>query len=430
MAVRVGLIGAGNIGREHIRNLALLPDVAELVAVADNHEPSRQETCELLEQQGMRSAVVVENFEELLHMNNVDALIICTPNFHHIEVLRKASQSGKALMIEKPLCTTIADCLEAAELSRASGQPWWVGMEYRYIPSIERLINEVVRGRIGRLRMLAIREHRFPFLTKVGHWNRFNEKTGGTLVEKCCHFFDLMIHIIESPPIRVFASGAQDVNHTDEEYDGMRPDILDNAYVVVDFANGARACLDLCMFAEASKNQEEIIAIGDLGKLEAFAPSHGTAHDNLDRPNLLIGTRGEVANCRDPPPPKVVQEFHVPIDPVLMAAGHHCGATYTELREFFDALKSGREPTVTVADGLRAVALGIAAQRSIAERRVIELAELGLGVFFDAVVHADSQGTNLDGIKSQHSKSVPSALDKNGFGLAFYPNRARAFTVG
>jgi myo-inositol 2-dehydrogenase/D-chiro-inositol 1-dehydrogenase len=44
----------------------------------------------------------------------------------------------------------------------------------------------------GGIRMLTIREHRFPFLPKVGDWNRFNRNTGGTLVEKCCHFFDLM----------------------------------------------------------------------------------------------------------------------------------------------------------------------------------------------------------------------------------------------
>ena len=56
-------------------------------------------------------------------------------------------------------------------------------MEYRYIPSIARVIREVDGGTIEKLRMLSIREHRFPFLRKVGDWNRFNVNTGGTLVE-------------------------------------------------------------------------------------------------------------------------------------------------------------------------------------------------------------------------------------------------------
>ena len=55
--------------------------------------------------------------------------------------------------------------------------------------------------------MVAIREHRFPFLVKVDNWNRFTKNTGGTLVEKCCHFFDLMIQATGSRPVRVMASG-------------------------------------------------------------------------------------------------------------------------------------------------------------------------------------------------------------------------------
>lgn len=83
--------------------------------------------------------------------------------------------------------------------------------------------------------MLTIKEHRFPFLVKVENWNRFNEFTGGTLVEKCCHFFDLMRLIIQSDPIRVMASGNQDVNHKNEIINGKTPDILDNAFVIIDF---------------------------------------------------------------------------------------------------------------------------------------------------------------------------------------------------
>ena len=98
------------------------------------------------------------------------------------------------------------------------------------------------------------------------------EITGGTLVEKCCHFFDLMTLIAESKPVRVYGSGAQDVNHLDERYDGEIPDLLDNAFVIVDFENGIRAMLDLCMFAEGSRNEQELAVTGDVGKVESFVP--------------------------------------------------------------------------------------------------------------------------------------------------------------
>ena len=78
------------------------------------------------------------------------------------------------------------------------------------------------------------------------------------MTEKCCHHFDLMRLILRSEPVRFLATGGQDVNHKDEEYGGKRSNILDNAYVIIDFENGSRACLELCMFAEASKHQEEV----------------------------------------------------------------------------------------------------------------------------------------------------------------------------
>jgi predicted dehydrogenase len=58
------------------------------------------------------------------------------------------------------------------------------------------------------------------FLRKVNNWNRFNTNSGGTLVEKCCHFFDLMRLFVGGNPVQVMASGAIDVNHKDEVYDG------------------------------------------------------------------------------------------------------------------------------------------------------------------------------------------------------------------
>ena len=77
---------------------------------------------------------------------------------------------------------------------------------------------------------------------------------------------------LNSDPVRVYASGAIDVNHLDERYDGRTPDIIDNAFVTVDFASGARGLLDLCMFAEGSYWQEEISVTGEKARVEAKIP--------------------------------------------------------------------------------------------------------------------------------------------------------------
>ncbi|KAG2576695.1 hypothetical protein PVAP13_6NG053000 [Panicum virgatum] len=177
------------------------------------------------------------------------------------------------ILVEKPLCTTVQHCKKVIEAAQQRPDIIvQVGLEYRYMPPVAKLVDIVKSGTLGQVRMVAVREHRFPFLVKVNNWNRFNCNSGGTLVEKCCHFFDLMRLFAAANPVRVMASGAIDVNHKDEMYEGKVPDIIDNAYVIVEFDNGSRGMLDLCMFAEGSRNEQEISVVGDTGKGEAFVP--------------------------------------------------------------------------------------------------------------------------------------------------------------
>jgi predicted dehydrogenase len=351
--IRYGIIGTGMMGCEHIRNLRELPGV-EISALADSDERSRAFGRLALG----RDVPVFADYRELLRSAAVDAVVVATPNFTHFEVLQEVFRTRKHVLVEKPLCTTVEDSLRVAEQAEQHPGIVWVGMEYRFMRPVARLVEEVHGGSVGRLRMLAIREHRFPFLRKVGDWNRFSRYTGGTLVEKCCHFFDLMHLVTRQRPALVYASGAQDVNHLDERYGGERPDILDNAYVVVDFDGGARGLLDLCMFAEHSTHELEIAATGDRGKVEAFLPAH-----------QLVLTR------RDRDEPATV-EFKV--DPRAKLLGAHHGSTFFEHLAFRDAIRSGGKPIVSAADGALAVAVGAAGERSVRERRPVELRELGI----------------------------------------------------
>ena len=346
--MRFAVIGSGMMGQEHIRNLQLLPD-ARIVALADPDAAMREAAAALV-----GGAVAVHaDYRELLRSGGVDALVIATPNHTHHAVLLDALATELPILVEKPLCTTVADCDAVIERARGRRAPVWVAMEYRYMPPVARLIEAVRDGSIGTLRMLAIREHRFPFLAKVGDWNRFAAHTGGTMVEKCCHFFDLMRLITGAEPVRIYASGGQDVNHLDERYQGRQPDIVDNAYVVVDFANGVRAMLDLCMFAEASRDQEEIAAVGDRGKVECGVPSS----------RLIVGRRA----------PLELSSEIVPVDQALLAAGHHHGSTFFQHRAFAACIADGTPPEVGLEDGRAAVAMGVAAERSIRERQPIAL---------------------------------------------------------
>lgn len=338
---RYGIIGTGMMGMEHIANIAHI-DHAEVTAFADPHPASR-----LAAAQACPDATAFDQVEDLLGSGLCDAVVIATPNFTHVDVLLSAVRTDLHILTEKPLCTTVEDCRRVIEAAADRTGLTWVGLEYRYMPPVARLRHEVRQGTIGSLKMLSIREHRFPFLPKVDDWNRFNRNTGGTLVEKCCHYFDLMNDIVGTPAERVMASGSQAVNHLDEEYGGERPDILDNAYVIVEYEGGARAMLDLCMFAEATRDQEELVAVGDGGKVEALIPSM----------ELRIGRRGEHFIG--------AVEIERIEDPRIRFQGFHHGSSYLEHLDFIEACRRGGAPEVSLANGLSSVAIGVAAQRSI-----------------------------------------------------------------
>jgi len=349
--VRYGIIGTGMMGQEHIANIALLPG-ARVTAIADTDAGMRDEGRKLAPD----DVRVYEDYRDVIAARDVDVLVIATPNFTHHDVLREAFQTDKHILVEKPMCTTVDDCHRVVEAAAKHPALVWVALEYRYMRAMDHLIGLTDAGAVGDLQMLFIREHRNPFLKKVGDWNRFSRNTGGTLVEKCCHFFDLMNRIIRKRPLRVFASGAQDVNHLDERYAGEVPDILDNAFTVVEFEAGLRGCLDLCMFAEGSPHEVEVTATGRAGKVQAFEPDH----------EVIVSPRRGQRESR-----RFAIERHIEL------AGWHHGATYFEHVDFLECLRSGRPPVVSAADGALSVAVGTAAHLSIDERRPVEMGELG-----------------------------------------------------
>ena len=361
MTLRYGLIGSGMMGQEHIRNLSLL-EGCEVTAIADPDEGMRKRS---VETSGGRARAFAD-YKEMLSCGLVDVLVIVSPNDTHHEILMDLLDTPFPILCEKPLCTTSAHCREVSAKAEGRDAPVWVAMEYRYMPPVQRLLAELDRGTVGGPRMMAIREHRFAFLEKVGDWNRFNARTGGTLVEKCCHFWDLMRFTLKSDPVRVYASGGVDVNHLDERYDGRVPDIIDNAFVTVDFENGARGMLDLCMFAEGSYWQEVISVTGEKARVEARIPGPSRfAADGKERD-------AEIEVCDRAT--KAVTTQVVEVDESVLAAGDHHGATFYQHQRFRDLVLAGKgTPDVTLRDGLWSVAIGEAAEESVATGQSVDL---------------------------------------------------------
>ncbi len=355
--IRWGIVGSGMMAMEHIANIALT-DNAVVTALADPVAAS-------LDRAAAAVGTDVARFADaaaLAASGLCDAVVVASPNFTHVDVLPPLFDARLHILCEKPLATTIADARAVATAAAGYDRIFWTAMEYRFMPPVAEFVAQVHAGRAGRLQMLSIREHRFPFLVKVGDWNRFSVNSGGTMVEKCCHFFDMMRLIVGAEPVRVFCSGAMDVNHQDERYDGKKPDIIDNSFTTVDFANGVRAMLDLCMFADGAEQQEEIVAVGDHARLDVLIP----AGDIVFSPR--VGFRN----------PKTVSRAHVETPAAALQAGQHHGSTFFQHQAFAAAVRGQGPVIVSADDGLRAVAMGLAAETSAREHRVVAMNELGL----------------------------------------------------
>ena len=359
-----GIVGCGMMGREHIRNISLLPNAR----IAGIFEPNK-EMCRLAKSIAPE-AIFFESLKDLITKTALDCIVIATPNFCHIDDLHEIGENIEVpILLEKPVVTKIEDIKKITYFDKNYSAPIWVAMEYRYMPPLQEFIRKADTI-TGGVRMLSIREHRYPFLKKVDNWNRFNEFSGGTFVEKCCHFFDLMRLINSSNPTQIMAIGSQACNHLDESYDGVTPNIWDHGYVIVTFENGTSAMLELCMFADISTYQEEISAVGEMGKIECklIGPKRFWKNENESQPDskIIISDRKK----------KIITEESIPIDSNLLEVGDHNGSTFYQHEKFQKVVAEGKEVEVGVEEGVWAVRMGLAAQLSAIEKRAVKLSEI------------------------------------------------------
>ena len=124
----------------------------------------------------------------------------------------------------------------------------------------------------------------------------------------------------------------------------------------MEFANGARALLDLCMFAEGSRHEQHIAVTGDIGKIETTVPGN----------ELIISNRAS----------SDFKTIQIEPDPRIKEQGLHHGASYLEHLGFFEAINNGSPPAVDARNGLLSVVLGVAAQQSIESGKAVNLNDL------------------------------------------------------
>jgi len=343
MKLKVGFIGVGAMGLSHLKAMHLdFGERAEAVAICARSGANIQKALEVAPK-----ARVFTQESALIH-SELDAIFISTPNFTHVPLALEVLKARKHLFLEKPTGITCEECEKLVAASDKTDRVLMIGHELRYSPYFQKIKELVDAGEIGRPRMVWCREFRGPFQKKSQDWIQDSRKSGGTLVDKNCHHFDLMNWWVKSRPRKVCAFGGNAAEKSDEHQ------ALDHATVSLEYGNGVRGTLQLCMFAPDLQGEDlEMGIVGDKGIIQT----------RISKIELLVWKCG--AEKKDPT-----------IIPVVAKRGEGWGKHlgFDEIHEaFLDAIEKGKRPLTTVRDCVDGTLLAIAAEESIRKGQMIEI---------------------------------------------------------
>lgn len=206
-----GIVGAGARAACLAGYLARRKDEVFLRAVCEPNELVRRR---FLASHGLERTVSYDDYDDLLGDEQVRWVIVTSPNACHRDHIIAAFRAGKHVFAEKPLATSIADCVEINEAHTASGGLIFAtGFVLRYAPLYVKVKALLAAGTIGRIVSVAADEN----ITAAhgGHimtcWRRFSRLSGSHMLEKCCHDMDLLNWMIEALPRQVASFGGRDI---------------------------------------------------------------------------------------------------------------------------------------------------------------------------------------------------------------------------
>ncbi|MDI4647504.1 Gfo/Idh/MocA family protein [Cohnella hashimotonis] len=362
--IRLALIGVGDMGTGHAMGFDQIEN-CEIVWVAD---PSESNLARAMPYIRRNNPGIVASYLELLeHIDTFDAVVISLPNYMHRDAAVPFIERGKHVFLEKPVAPTLGECDEIIAKAEAAGVILQIGLTYRYSNIYRRMRRELDAGRLGDVTMMWCKEFRDPF--PPVDWFYDASKSGGALIEKDCHHFDIFNWMIDSKPRRVFASGGQHVlkdgqpnvitnSYTHYETRTLTStSIVDHAWVIVEYENGSKANLGLCMYLKPRNLMDEGLEIGLLG-------SNGG--QMIAKKDKTIDIFGPEDKSRD----------HIDLDHESDSVnGGHTGSQ-RQRHAFLNSVATGEAPYANGRIGRDALLVALAAERSIKEERYVYISEL------------------------------------------------------
>jgi myo-inositol 2-dehydrogenase/D-chiro-inositol 1-dehydrogenase len=327
--MRFGVIGAGRIGKIHAGNIAALKG-SEVRLVADVDEGAAKALAEATDAK-------VAGIEAIIAASDIDAVAICAPTDMHSDLIEKAAKAKKAVFCEKPVdlnADRIRQCLKVVE---ASGAPLMIGFNRRFDPNFAAVRARIEQGQIGEVEIVQITS-RDPGPPPISYIAR----SGGLYRDMMIHDFDMARFLLGEEPMAVSAFGAALV----DKAIGEAGDV-DTAVVILQTKSGKVA--EISNSRRASYGYDQRIEVhGSKGMLRAENVHESTVQ--------FAGAEGFTGD-------KVLNFF----------LERYAGAYRDEIAAFVAAVSSGKAPSPSGEDGLRAQLLADAADQSRRTGQVVRL---------------------------------------------------------
>jgi len=204
---RCAVVGIGNRAHSWIGGIVEQhPEASELVALCD----IELDRCRDVNEAYATTAAVFDDYEKMLADINPDMVIVVSPEHCHREHIIKALDAGCDVATEKPLCTTIDDAKAIIDAENRNNRKIFMAFNYRHIPLCSKIRELTLNGSIG----TPVSMDLTWYLDYHGHgasyfrrWHRLMRKSGGLLVTKACHHFDLANWWMNDMPETVFGFG-------------------------------------------------------------------------------------------------------------------------------------------------------------------------------------------------------------------------------
>ncbi|OHB53032.1 MAG: hypothetical protein A2Y07_06435 [Planctomycetes bacterium GWF2_50_10] len=393
--IKIAIIGAGARTIAFCKFLADNPCIAKLIVIADINIKKAIALNTIFK----LNADVVNDYHSIIGQKNIDAVIISTPDFAHVNPAVAALKAHKHVYLEKPLATTLQDCDTIIEAARHSHSICYLGFNLRHSPVHEKIYHLVRDGILGKITTIEANEWYYGGKTYFRRWNRLRKFGGGLWLTKACHDFDLITWIAGGSPSSVYATSnlshykpikdagprCRDCTFKDtcpDYYDINQPlgHWFDEAWrqIQLKMDQPGQLSTDICLYNSVKDTFDNGIAVINYDNDVRATYTVNVLAAKTTRQIQIIGTKSMAEGDMETGVIHITQRHSAKTESIDLKehlTGTHGGADEKILTDFFNICANGGKPRSGLDDGRLAVQMSLAATLSDDENKIVAINE-------------------------------------------------------